>query len=301
MKSKRPQQKTRREKRRFKKKTLVVIISSLIIIGTFIYAMNHSYFRFKTVDVVGQKTIIEEDVRISVASYLDHKILGLIPRNNILFMNAHALEKHLQEEFTKIEDLQVTTHNAEKIIINIGERSVHSLWCITRDYESEFDQECYFSDAFGLLYARAPYFSGNVYQKIFINPIYEIDAENEKKEITYIGSSISVVDSFSDFFDFIDSLEDQFPFTTGTVIFRDFNDVEIEINRLGTQIYAQKQKPIVRYNQETSYEIISRDVAIILDFASFKKDFTSRPAALESIDVRFDNRALYTFTPEIIE
>jgi hypothetical protein len=300
VKQKRPQKKTRREKKRFKKKTVLMVISSIIVLGSFLYAMNHPYFAIEKIEIIGQKTIIENDIHISIENYLSHKIFGIIPRNNILFINTRAIERHLREQFTKIEDLSVETINGERILVTIGERSVHSLWCLNKEYESVFDEECYFADSFGLLYARAPYFSGTIYKKLFIDPLYTTLLGEEFVESTYIGTSVSTVESFPDFFEFIDQLETQFSVQTGAIRFDSFDDVFIDITRLGTQTYHQEQKPIIKYNQLTDYKTISRDINIALEFDSFKEDFTSRPTALESIDVRFDNRAFYTFTPPVI-
>jgi len=287
VKSKRSQQKTRRQKKRFKKKTFIFIISVIAIIGTFFYIMNHDYLAIEQVEVVGQKTLIEQDIHEIVENYLDGRILGLVRRDNLLLLSTSYIKKQLEVSFPKIEDLDVEKKDGELLLITIGERSAHSLWCIDQEYESIFDEECYFADRDGLLYARAPYFSGNVYTKLFIQPT---DVE------TYIGTRVDVIDSFTDFFLFINDLEEKYNIQLGNILFDDFNDVSMDIVRLDTQTYGQNRPKIV-YNQQTGYKTIIRDIGVVLDFASFEKDFTLRPTELESIDVRFENRALYVFTP----
>lgn len=291
MKSKRPQKKTRREKKRFKKKTILLIISALFIITSFFYVMNNEYLAVADIRIDGQRTIIQSDITTAIDEYLSGKTLGLIRRDNILVLNTKKITKILQEKFPKIQELSVMIDNADTLHVTIGERSVHSLWCINRAYDSVFDEECYFSDSNGLLYARAPYFSGNVYMKLFIEPT---------EDDVYIGTTINHIDSFTDFFTFISQLEETYSISIGNIIFRDFDDVAIELSRINNQLYNIK-RPVILYNKSHDYDVVLRDVGIIMDFDSFKNDFKLRAGKLESIDVRFENRALYTFTPSETE
>jgi len=287
MKSKRPQQKTRREKRRFRKKAIIMFSSLVVILGTFIYVMNHSFLKLDTVIIEGQKTLIETDVLVEVESYLSQKDLFVFPQSNIFFFRDHFLENKLQEKFPKINEINVSVKDAEEIIITIGERSAHSLWCINKEYESIFDQECYFADPGGVLYARAPYFSGTIYLKLFILP-QEID--------NYVGMNINNQIDFDGLFDFLYELESEYDLRIERVYFDEFDDVRIQLARLGTTLYQNKDVSIL-YNSLDDYETIFRNIGITLGFDEFNNAFRDRPQSLESIDVRFDGRIFYTFTP----
>lgn len=288
MKSKRPQKKTRREKKRLKKKAIIVVSSILIIIASFFYIMNHEYLAISEVHVLGQRTIIEQDIHDVVQEHLDKRIFSSIRGDNLIFLNTQSIYKELKAKFPKIQELDVQKKDGEVLVITVGERAVHSLWCVNREYESVFDEECYFSDSEGLLYARAPYFSGNIYVKLFFNPTESID---------YLGTYVDQIESFDEFFSFIDSLEEVYPLSLGNVTFSEFGDVFIDIARFNNYIYHQ-DRPVLRYNQDHSYETIARDIGIVLEFNDFMKMFTQNPDLLESIDVRFENRVLYTFTPQ---
>lgn len=288
MKTRRSQQKTRREKRRFRKKIITLTLSIIAIVGTGAYIMNHSYLRLEGLRIEGQKTLIQSDIEEVVKEKLQTKILGIVPRDNIFIFRRSALEAYLKETFPKINDISVDIDNAEDIVITIGERTAHSLWCINKKYESVFDEECYFADNSGLLYARAPYFSGNVYLKLFILP-YEDDQD-------YIGSSVRDSNSFESLFTFFDTLESQYPLRIDRIYFDTFDDVRIKIARLNNTTYSQKEV-YIQYNQTDDYETIIRNIGITLDFKEFKKEFATQPERLSSIDVRFDGRIFFTFTP----
>jgi len=289
MKSKRPQKKTRREKRRFKKKTIILISSIIIIIGSFFYVMNHDFVAIASLEIRGQKTIIESDVRGSLERYFDTDTMRLIRRDNVLLLNIGRVEEFLREEFPKIEDLSVEINDGDILTVVIGERSVHSLWCINRVYESEFDEECYFADKNGLLYARAPYFSGNIYMKLYVEP---------KEDIDYIGTVVNNIDDFGAFFSFLSLIESEYPVALANVYFDDFGDVALELQRIKDITY-NSSRPKLLFNLQDDYNTVVRNIGLTLNFDEFKKDFAKKSSLLESIDIRFDGRIFYTFASTV--
>ncbi|MFT6361428.1 MAG: hypothetical protein ACJAV6_000266 [Candidatus Paceibacteria bacterium] len=292
MVNKRQAQKTRREKKRGKKKTIVSIIALFVVVANTYYIMNHEYLAIDRVIIEGQRTLIEDDVREAISEYLAERPLGLLRRDNVIFLNTNKVQRSIKKALPKIEDIDIRIEDGDTLMVTIGERSAHSLWCLNKDYESIFDEECYFADQDGLLYSRAPYFSGSVYMKFFTEPVYD----EEEVEINYIGTEVEVVDSFVDFFDFLELLESEYLLDVTRVFFDEFDDVSLEISRLHNKIYFDT-KPMILYNQSDSYKKIGRNIGVVLSFEDFEKDFTYRPSALESIDVRFDGRVFYTFTP----
>ena len=265
-----------------------MVLSIIVIIGSFFMIMNNDYLAIADIEIQGQKTLIENDIEQEVTNYLDDTLLGVLPRDNVFILNTGAIQDHLQESFPKIEDIDVSIEDGENILVTIGERSVHSLWCIDKEYESIFDEECYFADSSGLVYARAPYFSGNVYMKFYI------PAGEEGEEL--VGTELTVVPDFISFFNFLEILGTDFPIDISRVEFDDFDDVHIYLSRFRTKIYTDNQ-PVIIYNQSDEYDTILRNIGVVNDFEEFDEDFTYRPSALESIDVRFDGRVFYTFTP----
>jgi len=288
VKQKRPQRKTRKQKKAYKKQLILLIVSIVAIIGSFFYVMNHSYLTLDSVRLAGQKTLLEQDIVDEVYQVLDGYRFG-IRRDNILFFKKNRLQNHLAETFPKIEDISVAVLEGDELVITIGERSAHSLWCIDREYDFELDEECYFADRNGLLYSRAPYFSGNVYTKVFF-PVPD--------DVSGLIGSYVPVNNFETFFNFIDALRIHSDVYVAYVRLGDFEDVQVFIRRLGNKLYRDKPLPYIIYNTNDDYEIILRNVGVILEFDQFKKDFTVQPERLESIDVRFEDRIFYTFTPQ---
>lgn len=278
--------KTRREKKKSRKKLILFIVSFIVILGSILYILNSDFLRVHNVRLQGQKTLIDQDIIDVVESYKQERYLGMIPKSNILVMSTGDITRRLQEAFPTIEKISVDIEGNDEVLITIGEREAHSLWCIDQEYEVFFEEECYFADKTGVLYARAPYFSGNVYLKLYI----------PEPEGEIIGMTISEIISFEAFFDFVTVLEQEYGIRISGVYFKPAGDVELQLARLGNTVYSEPE-PIIIFNQSDSFETIARNIGITLNYGTFKRDFGERPEALESIDVRFDGRIFYTFTP----
>jgi hypothetical protein len=278
---------THSQKRRFKKKTVVVLSSLIIIIGTFFYIMNHPYLQVKEVQITGQRTLVETDIKKSLDNYFKEKYLWIIPKSNVILLNSDQIKKNLQIIYPKIQDIDVDIDKGDIVIITIGERRAHSLWCVDKTYESVFDEECYFADQTGLLYTQAPYFSGNVYLKNYYD-------ENREKPLA-VGVQV-LEDDFESFFKFLEVLEIEQSLKIYRTIFAGYGDVRIELSRLENKLY-KKPRPIIIFNQADDYIDILVAINVTLKFDTFLKDFRSKPEQLESIDVRFGDRVFYTFNP----
>lgn len=276
--------KTRREKKKSRKKSILFIFSFVIIIGAVFYVLNSDYLMVHNIRLQGQKTLIDQDIITVVETYKDERYLGIIPKGNILVMSTGDITRRLKEAFPTIEKIAVDIEDNDEVLITIGEREAHSLWCIDQEYEAFFEEECYFADETGVLYARAPYFSGNVYVKLYIS----------EPEGDIIGTNVTSVASFDDFFIFLDNLEADDNVRIASVYFRPAGDVELTIARLNDVVYVEN-RPKILFNQADPYETIARNIGITLNYDTFKQDFSTQAPKLESIDVRFDGRVFYTF------
>lgn len=280
--------KTRREKKKSRKKLIMWLVAVVIVLGTLLYIVNSDYLTVHNIRLEGQKTLIDQDIIQVVENYKKERYLGIIPKENILIMSAGDITRRLKTTFPTIEKISVDIEGNDEVLITIGEREAHSLWCIDQEYEVFFEEECYFADKTGVLYARAPYFSGNVYLKLYI----------PEPEEEIIGMTISEIISFEAFFDFVTVLEQEYGIRISGVYFKPAGDVELQLARLGNTVYSEPE-PIIIFNQSDSFETIARNIGITLNYDTFKQDFGERPEALESIDVRFDGRIFYTFTPVV--
>ena len=257
-----------------------------VLIAGFVYAMNQPYFFLKEVRISGNQSISESSLLAEVQDHLSGSWMGIIPRKNLFFYGTSALSERLKTAYPKIYSTDIQTH-VNELSIEIHERDSHSLWCVDKEYESVFDEECYFADQHGLWYMRAPYFSDNVFSKIYLDPRVKSIIQGEH----FLEGT-----GFSDLFVFIDELKSDYGVDIRKIIFRRQGDVEIHLDALlDTPL---RNTSIIHFNTKDSYERIHRNIGIVLDQKDFLDDFKTRPQALESVDVRFDGRIFYRFTPD---
>ncbi len=283
--------KTRREKKRLRRKIFSVVFLVMVLVVTFFVLMNRSYFFVQDVSLEGNESVPESALREHIDSYLEQKIAWWLPRKNVLLLDTPRLQRDILGTFPRIAELDVRIKDGKTLSLIIHERDAALLWCVLQDYESVFDEECYFTDHSGLFYTRAPYFSDNVFMKIFVAP--------EVKELA-INTSFYTEDQLQAFIRFADVLEDTYDLRIHRVEFNAEGDIALSLGRLNDTLYRNAQPQII-FDQEQSYQEVVHHVGLTLDHEAFIKDFEQQASRLEKIDVRFEGRLIYKFTPLVSE
>lgn len=266
-------------------RTFVRWLLATIAIVAFLYVMNQPYFFIKEIKVIGNKSLQTQTVTEAVETHLSGLWLQSIPRRNMFFYGSDLLESKLRDEFPKIYDIDIDTHVSELDIV-ITERDAHSLWCVDKEYERLFDEECYFADQDGYWYARAPYFSDNVLTKIYLDP---------RVDSIVLGDRFLNNKSFHELFTFVRELKNDYGVHPQKIIYRPQGDVEMKITRLNNQIFTEPFS--IWFNTKDPFEKIYRNLGIVFSQAQFIQQFQEQSQDLQSIDVRFQGRIFYKFNP----
>ena len=284
MESHKPQKKTQRESQRTRKKTIITVLLLLFVIGDFIWIMNHRRFKVSEISIEGNQTIPSDDIQKIVDNYLETELLWSLPHNNVLLTNTQRLARDIKNAFPKVYETDIVFENGSDIKINIEEREPHSLWCKNENYISVFDEECYYADQKGYIYARSPYFSPGVFSKIYTN--------NERLKI---GEQVLNKEDFEKFFVFTESLNNEDKISVDRV----FLDAEGNIRMYMTSLLDVNfvHRPYLVYKHNESYDVILRNISLMINHEQFKKEFYENAERLEFIDVRIDDQIRYKFTP----
>jgi hypothetical protein len=123
--------------------------------------LRYPKFQVTTIDVVGANVIDQQDVLDFVHQELLGKWLWIFPRTSVLLINDKAIEKDLKKQFSRIETVSVKRTNLHSMVINLKEFDAVYLWC------TKVEDDCYFMDKQGVVYSKAPVFSGTAYPKVF--------------------------------------------------------------------------------------------------------------------------------------
>jgi hypothetical protein len=261
-------------------------LSFFIILGLFIYHMNQPYFFVTDIRVQGNESLSQEMITDRVEDYLNGSWLGIIPRRNIFFYQASNLQAMLENDIPKIYHSTIRNDGTD-LVITIEERKAHSVWCVDTEYERIFDEECYMADQRGYWYDRAPYFSDHLIHKVYIAP--EVDSIRVREQ------SLPEED-FEELFQFINAIEHGYGMGIERINLMRKGDVIIDIYQHRSTRFETFPEILINLNNDidTSY----RNLGIVLDQEEFTNDLQNRPQDFEAIDLRFDDRVFYRFTPQ---
>ena len=247
--------------------------------------MNREFLMVREIKTVGNETIASSEIIKNTNTFLGESFLfGIIPKRNSLFIGTSGLKNFLKEQYPRIYSLDISIHD-RVLTLHFEERRVHSLWCVLKEYTDPFQEECYFADQRGFWYERSPYFSDNVFRKVYLDP--SVDSIIEEKKF----DDKEFIDSF---FIFLDGLEHDFELSIGAIYLMPQGDIVLGIDRFRNERFIHR--PIIIFNREDSYERISRDLGVVLNERDFNENWEQFPNQLQSIDIRFSDRVFYRFS-----
>lgn len=279
-----------KKQHKFSKRRIVLIVKITLLLGLlggFVYAMNQEYFFMDTTRISGHEVLTEKELMVVVDDYLAAKKFWVFPRQNTFFLDTKSLEKHISKIFPRIYAIDVSiVERGDVLQIEIEERKAHSLWCNDREYEQVTDEECYYADQDGYIYADSPYFSSKVFTKVFVPPG---DIIKEKQ--------IHDSHDFDSFFEFLETLQGDYDLHIQRIERDIHDDVYVYLWSVNGIIYKQNF-PFIVYSNDMNYERVLDNTRITLGHEEFKKSFSRKSENLKSIDVRFDGRVFFAFNEE---
>lgn len=147
-----------RKRRRARKiaKTLLAVFALLLFSSGLIFLSRANTFLVDTVTVSGAETIKNEDIQAAVLESIDGRFLYFIPRSNVALVQTDKLEEELRSQFKRIEEIEVDRSGLKELSVEIVEREPFGLWCAS-------ENDCYFLDIEGLIFAPASFVSSSVF------------------------------------------------------------------------------------------------------------------------------------------
>ncbi len=256
-----------KRRRSFKRVSIFFGIGIVAIFIGLIFFLRMDRFQIRDVNIVGVRIIQESDLRKSVEDTLSGSYVWLIPKSNTFIYNLGTLKSYLLKEFPGIQSITLARDGFNKISLNIEERKPHVLWCPNKD---EVDQQCYFIDDTGLLFAEAPSFSGNVY---FI-------FRGKLDKDTPLGARLMSQQDFTSFEQFISLITKNLRVDIVGVTFKDVGDFDLGL--------ASGAK--ILFNKTLSYDDMYNNFSSVLTSGQFA---SSTIDSLEYLDMRFGNKIFF--------
>lgn len=142
---------------------IVALLTGVVV------ALRHPSLQITKVDVEGVEVLDPEIIKGNAHEYLNGKVLWVFPRSSIFLASSKKIEGRTRELSTRVQSVEVEKHSFQRISIRITEYTPSYVWC-------RYDElsECYFMTAGGIVYSKAPQFSGAVYTRIIAGPEGEL-------------------------------------------------------------------------------------------------------------------------------
>jgi hypothetical protein len=260
------------ERRRLFAKRMTLIFGALIIliIVGVVLLLRIGAIQIKETNIEGANIIDKNEIQNTVDESLSGNYLWVIPKSNTFLYSVKKLNSTLIQRFPGISTLSISRVGFKKISIKIGERKPEALWC--SDAKEGDVPECYFVDNSGIVFARAPFFSGNVYF------MYRGKLDKEDP----LGAQIFTVKDFLVFQAFIKQTTNKLGISIVGAELKEQGDFDLLLSS-GVRILL---------NRKMSYDDIYNNMFTIIKSKEFSSS-TSTLNSLDYIDMRFGNKIFY--------
>jgi cell division septal protein FtsQ len=232
------------------------ILILILLLSGVIYLFRAEFMRIQNVEVVGAT----DENKINVVALAEETFKGnkflFIPNNQALFYSAASLQEKILNQLKSVQDVRIDIAFPKTLRVEIKERAPESLYCA---------DTCYFIDAKGIIYEKAPSFSEGVYV-MYRDP-------NRATSTDPLGTSVASEEAFTLAKKYIDYLP-VLGLTPTTVSFTTKNEIKIELRGNG----------YILINLDREYNETIQNITTVIQEGV--KEF-------EYIDVRFGNKIYY--------
>jgi hypothetical protein len=158
-----------------RKKKLLLIRSGIGLIGVLLVIVALSFvskigaFSVKRVVFEGNSVVTGEELQQVVDRELAGNYLGLFSKRNMLLFPKKQIVAAVEEAFPRVEKAELELDDVNALRLSLTERKPYAIWCdsVTLEDKENIRKGCYFLDGEGLVFAPAPFFSGNVFFRYF--------------------------------------------------------------------------------------------------------------------------------------
>lgn len=255
--------KTYREKKEISWKRRIIFFWVLFLILVLAYFLFFSpVFKIKEIKVSGNRAIGSEEIQNSLDGFLYKKFLFFFNRNNVFLATDNKLINILLNDFPRILSIKINKDIFKKTInLVIVERKETGIFC---------KEECYYIDAEGVIFEKAPQTSGSLILVI---------KDNSERE-PELGSNVIEKNLMSELINLRIRLTSQLGLKVLDFIIEPGVSEDLRINtNEGWYILFDKSRDL--QNQLIALQLV------------LKEKIKEERKNLEYVDLRIENRAYY--------
>jgi len=247
----------------------VVVIIILVSFGS--WFLHRPSLQIHEIVIHGNSVISDSDLKKITKEVLEGKYFFLFPRTNTFIYPEKEIETSVLSSFRQIESVDLVRTNFQTLSMEVEEQSPYALWCFQEILETEKVQDiCYFLNREGLVFSKAPNFTGNVFFRFYgdlddTDPIgkYYLKVNNEFNRASVLIDSITSL-----------------------------SIVPIELHPLGEddmELYMDDGSKVLFTRKQSSSEVLD-NLKVVLESEIFKD---KERGDIEYIDLRFGNKVYF--------
>ena len=260
-------------------KVLISLFGLLAVFAFLTYLSRLDNLNITEIQVSGNKVVETRMLQEAVEQVISGKYLWLFPKTNILYYPQGAIGDELREKFKRIKEINMSVQSDKTLEMVLEEREGKYLWCGAAP-EAE-KEKCYFSDEDGYIFDEAPYFSGEVYFKLY--GLGNLSAENP------LGGYY-LEPGFIQLMTLKDTLID-FGMKPVALYHNPNGDLEFFL----TKGKSASVRPKIILKADADFQNVAENLKAALDTEPLLSKFKNKYSSLEYIDLRFGNKVYYKF------
>ncbi len=257
-----------KRKRKAPLKTILWIIIACAIVGGAVFLIKWPKLQVRHIEVSGTNVVDPEEVELLLQSRIEGSYLHIFPHTSMLLVPTATFTKLIQKTYPRFATVNVRRKGVDTLTVTVTERDGKYLWC-------ENEEKCFFMTDDGLVFAEAPFFSGDAYVKIFIGAVADLPfAPLSDTQVAIVHTLLDRLPTLS-----IKPTE-----------FRQLSEHELDIIFLHDDHRAR-----LIIDPQNDIEATLEDLATALGTEPLKSKYRTSTHILEYIDARFSNKVVYKF------
>jgi len=283
--SPRIEEQKRRKRKILKIKIIFFFFCFLLLITGLVFLSRWQKLNIENVEVSGNKIIDTEAIQKIVKEDMQGHYIWFFPKTNFLIFPKNRIKKDLENKFKRLYDISINTNNPKTLKITVSEREGKYLWCgdtIPASINDTTNYKCYFTNDNGYIFDEAPYFSGNVYFKLY-GPL-------ETKTDSPLGNYF-LKDKFAEVVALKEATE-QIGLNPTFFWLDENGDGNISLSSL------LNTGPKIIFKIDSDYQSIAENLQAAITTDPLQTKLKNETSSLLYIDLRFGNKVYYKFSTE---
>ena len=257
-----------RRRKQLVSKFLIIFIAFVVVISVSSWFLNRSYLHINKIVVNGNSAVSDSDLEKITEDILSGKYFFLFPRKNTFIYPQEEVEIAILNSFKQIESIDIVRTNFQTLAIEVEEQEPYALWCFV--FDEGVLEDCYFINEDGLIFSKAPNFTGDVFFKFYgdlvgTNPIGEYYFK--------VNNNFNRVNAL------VDSIKELGLTPIKLIPLRD-SDLELYMNNGSKILFSITQ----------SMSEVKDNLKVVLESETFKNEDLKN---IDYIDLRFGNKVYF--------